>query len=265
MKSSLRIQSLTVLSLVLFSQIAFAGISVEPTVTEKVIEPGKNEEGIYILTNMGEKKVDVSVELEDWMARLHGLKDDIDVNEWLSVNPNKVTLEPGQKVELKYLAKAPVKFTNEKVAQVFFTFSENETLTQRLGVIFYMSAKGAHKLKAEIAQLSASYDSSDPNKPRLILFIEIRNDSNFHIRPLGSLTLWDADKKFAFKTLILDRVPGIYPGKSSSFNYIFPYEKIPTGSYKVKVALNYGQMYAENAVMEKTTDLVWENTKKDSK
>ena len=44
---------------------ALAGLSVKPTVIEKVLNPGDTEEGIYEITNVGEAKIEVTIQVED--------------------------------------------------------------------------------------------------------------------------------------------------------------------------------------------------------
>lgn len=243
--------------IMLNGEVLHAGISVKPSVIEKVLKPGKSEEGVYTVRNDGEAKLVVSVEIEDWMARLFGRPDEMNVNDWLSVEPKEVTLGPGEAREIRYKVKAPKNLANEKVAQVFFAYSENEMLQQRLGVIFYLSPKGAEKLKADITQLKAQYITPPNVEPKVRVSLGIKNDSNFHVRAPGSLIIFDEKNQKVLKELVMDRIPGVYPGQTFDFNYDFPQQDIPEGIYKAKVKLNYGKIYGKEAWMEKTVDLEW--------
>lgn len=235
----------------------FAGISAKPTVTEKVMEPGATEEGIYELTNNGETKIDVSVDLEDWMQRMFGQKDAMEVGQWLTVDPSKVTVEPGQTVQIKYRVTAPQEFTNEKVAQVFFTYSDTVNLTSRMGLIFYLSPKNTAALKASITQFLAQPAFEEGKEPRLLSYFVMQNDSNVHIRPRGIVSIMDQSGT-PVREILVDNVPGIYPGKSFTWNHYGELKDLPFGAYKAKLTLDYGYLYSQEAVMEAPADLNWE-------
>jgi P pilus assembly chaperone PapD len=240
--------------------LAWAGISVKPTVIEAVLEPGQSEEGDYEVTNLGETPMNITVQLEDWMQRLFNLKDEMEVSVWLSVEPVEMTLEPGQTAILKYRIQAPDTFTNEKVAQVFFTFSEAANLTSRLGVIVYLTPKKEAKLAAEITQFLAQTDIREGKEPRLLSYFIIRNDSNVHIRPRGIVSILDQNQT-RVREMIVDNVPGIYPGKSFTWNHYSDIKSLEPGTYTAKLTLDYGYMYAQEAVMEQTAELRWEPVK----
>ena len=250
------------LAVFMLSTWLFAGISVEPTVTEKVLSPGATEEGTYKLANTGPKPLEVSVEVEDWMQRLFGIQDSVPVSDWLSLEPKKITLKPGQKTRIKYRVKAPVQFLNEKVAQVFFSFSENPNLTSRLGVIFYLSPKGEEKLQAEITQFNAQCTETKDKKPELLVWFRIKNASNVHIRPMGSVSVFEAGKQTLLKELAMNRVPGIYPGKTFSWTHSYDLGNVLGGSYTAKLVLDYGHTYGKKTFMEKTADFRCEGSAK---
>jgi len=91
--------------------------------------------------------------------------------------------------------------------------------------------------------------------PVLSLSVAIKNNSNFHIRTPGFVEIYDKAQRKVIKTLDVDRVPGIYAGKTFEFDYEFPNEVIPEGDYQVTLKLNYGSVYGKNIFMEKTADL----------
>ncbi len=255
---------LVILTLSLMAGNALAGLSVKPTVTEKVLDPGAAEEGIYEITNVGEAKIEVTIQLEDWMDRLFGKKDAMEVGQWLTVEPNTVTLEPGQVAELKYKVTAPQNFINEKVAQVFFTYSENIGLTSRLGVIFYLSPKKTAAMKASLTQFIAQADFKEDKEPDLLSYMTIQNDGNVHIRPRGVVTILDQSET-PVRELLVENVPGIYPGKSFTWNHHNEVKDLPYGTYKAKLTLDYGYLYGQEAVMEATADLKWEKPQQETK
>ncbi|MBI4550325.1 MAG: molecular chaperone [Candidatus Omnitrophica bacterium] len=236
---------------------AWAGISVKPTVIEAVLEPGQSEEGTYEVTNVGEAPMNITVQLEDWMQRLFNQKDEMEVSQWLSVDPQDVTLEPGETAVLKYRIEAPQVFNNEKVAQVFFTFSEAANLTSRLGVIVYLSPKKEAKMAAEITQFMAQTDVREGKEPRLLSYFIIRNDSNLHIRPRGIVSILDQNQT-RVREMLVDNVPGIYPGKSFTWNHYSDVKGLAPGTYTAHLTLDYGYLYGQEASMEKTAELRWE-------
>lgn len=263
MREGLKILLIAIAASLLLALDLEAGISVEPTVTEKVLEAGATETGKYTVTNMGKNKLDILIEVEDWMGRLFGVADDLPVNQWLILGGKQLVLKPGESAELAYTVKAPVPFDKEKVAQVFFTFDETQDLKSRLGVIFYLSPKGTDGLKAEILELTANSEMVKA-KPKLRLWFQIKNESDVHIRPVGSLTIRDEAKQATVKELLMNRVPGIYPGRTFSWSQLLEVENLPPGSYQVKLTLDYGHTYGKTFLMEKTAALRWEAGKEPS-
>jgi len=262
-------RNITVLGIVVgflvFPATARANISVEPTLIEKVMEPSSTDEGSYWVTNNNSSEpLKITVQLEDWMGYMQGAYDKVKVDEWLKIEPNSFTLQPGEKKQIKYRIITPPDFKNEKVAQVFFRFTQLENFEARLGVVFYLSAKGQDKLSAEITQLSAKYrDVNDP-RDELLLSMEIKNNSNFHIRPTGTIEVKNLATNQVVYTYAVDRIPSIYPNQPFAFDYLFHPESIPPGDYEVRLKLNYGNLYGKDVLMEKTAAVVWERKEKAS-
>ena len=75
---------------------ARANISVESSLIEKVMESSSTEVGFYYVTNNAAEPLKITVQLEDWMGRIQGVYDEIDVNQWLKIEPNSFTLQPGE-------------------------------------------------------------------------------------------------------------------------------------------------------------------------
>ena len=155
----------------------------------------------------------------------------------------------------------PPDFSNEKVAQVFFRFTKLENFEARLGTVFYLSAKGHDQLNAEITRLSAKHRDTHNPKDELTLSIEIKNKSNFHIRPSGNIEVKNLATNKIVYTYPVEKIPSIYPNQSFAFDYLFHPDSIPPGDHEVRLSLNYGNLYGKNVLMEKTATVVQEEKK----
>jgi len=232
---------------------AYAGFTVRPSVTEILLAENEEETGSYFVKNTGELMIEVSITLEDWMERLFRSPDELDVNEWLSLEPTKFILEPGEEKEIAFKATAPPGFSKEKVAQVFFSFEGAGNVVHRIGVILYITPfSGIEDLKAEIWALDTKIIEGEEGQQIRFLY-EIRNDSAVHIRPIGRIELRHPMTKKKFREWVPETMPGIYGGRSFEWRLDFPLMGLKPNVYEAEMILDYGNLYMkEGHIMRKT-------------
>lgn len=240
---------------------AFAGIQVEPTITELIMPSSESAQTEYKVTNTGDKALVIDIEIEDWMGRLLHRPDKQPVSEWLQIEPAQVELQPGETSSVKVTALTPDNFGTEKVAQVFFSFPSAEGITSRLGVIYYISPKGQENLKAEITDL-AIMPLIKGKKVEVTAKFTIMNHSNVHIRPRGVLSMIEKKSSTTLKTWLMDAIPGIYPDQAFTWQEKVPAGVLPAGEYRFNLALDYGYSYSLQGSMSKETLLDWHPKKK---
>ena len=147
----------------------------------------------------------------------------------------------------------------EKVAQVYFTTQEYTNVRTRIGVIFYISPKGDETLTAEIISLAAQVIPAQENVPSQIqVEFEIKNSSNVHIRPRGSVHILNPASREPVQEWLLDKVPGVYPGRTFQWREYKELAGLEPGKYEVLMTLDYGHTYGKSLLMEKKATLDWQ-------
>ncbi|MBN1492744.1 MAG: hypothetical protein JW938_01205 [Candidatus Omnitrophica bacterium] len=224
------------------------GLNVAPTLIEQSLEPGKVQHGIYRVKNTTDVTMQIVVQPEDWMVRLFGVEGELDVSDWLVVAPSEFELAPGEEKDLSYTLTAPFRFTGEKVAQVFFEFKTERSLSMlstRLGVIVYMMAKGAEKVDAAISNVGVSYKppKSTEDKALYRVYFDVKNHGNVHIRPFGNIVIRDPNDRSIVKAIELLPSKGIYPGKEDNIIFTQFDSSLEPGKYEATVNIDIGQLY----------------------
>jgi hypothetical protein len=248
------------LSAMLMTQMAHAGLSVSPSVIEKIVTPGLIYHGTYLVTNASDKAVDVSIEPEDWFKRMDGKSDDLSVKEWFSVNHERIRLEPKQRKAIRFTIKPPQDLNLEKSAQVFFSFQEQEGIRSRLGVVIYIVAKNTWKLNAEALSVMVSNQKTSEGGPMMVASIEMLNKSNVHIRPSGRLDVYQKKEK-VLASFDFSKNPAIYPEKQRKLVSFLKGTTLPTGTYQGQLSFQIGHTYGEDLVVEKQFPIVIEAAK----
>ena len=103
----------------ILQNVSFAGIAVEPTIIEMVLESEGSNAGVYTIRNEGDAGVSIKVEIEDWLALKTGVAG-IPLSDWLKVEPMEFDLGPKEEKQVNYTVNIPKDYNKEVVAMVFF-------------------------------------------------------------------------------------------------------------------------------------------------
>lgn len=219
-----------ILFLILSSSPLIAGLSVNPSIAEIVVEVGKENLKMFTVGNTGKNPINVRIELEK-------------VDSWLIFQVREFEVRPKEEVDILYAVIPPKDASGELRARVTFVADEIGTNRSPVGVRFsvpiYAVIQNTVKLGVDIKDMEINYDVS---KKILSGSILVENLSNVHIRPYIDFA-----------------VEGI--GKSEKSNYEAPYgqvvqkgmtkplflkeedlELLP-GRYKLTLNLDYGRMH----------------------
>ena len=190
----------------------FAGLAVEPTVTEISIEPGETYRGTYKVINTGTEEVLVNIEPEDWLKRYLKKENTVDVSKWLSLDETTFTLAPAAIKEINYSVSIPPEMEEEQAAQIFYSFSrpeiDSKSFRTRLGVIMYLAIKGKERLEATIEGIRIRKEEVGKGKYKISGRVTVNNTGNIHIRPYGVIRITKYGKRVALIEIQKDK--GIY-------------------------------------------------------
>lgn len=234
---------LVLLSLNFSPLLLYAGIGVNPTVTEISLYPGKIRTGAFTVLNDGDKATEVKVELEDWGRKEGG----VEVTSWLRIKPLKFELGPGETRKVKYKIEVPKGAKGELMAMVFFGSIVPQGggvgIQTRFGVSIYVTIKGTEVVEASIEKLNASRYGSESSENSGINFgVTVENRGNVHVRPRGKVTVEDRDGNTVMEVDILYGFP-VFPQAKRTFPAIWKGGVLPPGEYKAEATMSYGELY----------------------
>jgi len=226
-----------------FSSVLYAGIGVNPTVTELSLTPGKRKGGTFTVTNDGDKTISVKVEVEDWQKRGAVVGD----TSWLEVKPLEFELDPGEVREVKYKIEVPEEAKGELVAMVFFgsiaPAGGGVGIQTRFGVSIYVVIKGTEVVDADIERLDVvKYGDEGSDNYGINFGVTVENRGNVHIRPKGKVTVEDKEGNRIKELDVFYGFP-VFPEGKRTFPAIWKGEMLPPGEYKAKATVSYGELY----------------------
>jgi len=228
------------------------------------IAPGDSGYGDIVITNPGNDTRHLRLYLEDWyyLPAADGTKDFVPANttpnscaSWISFSPAEFTLSPFAKQRISFTAKAPAEAKGTYYAVLFFESQEGSAalvenkgisgglnLTIRVGVLFYIEAKGAAEKKADIENLRLSKDKTSGS---LLVETDFHNIGTTDITAGGSFHIMDKDG------LILARSEfnNVYtfPGNSAKLKSEWK-EKITKGKYDLVLTIDIGKAQEEAGI-----------------
>jgi len=234
---------LALLLLNISSLLLYAGIGVEPTVTELSLSPGKRKSGSFMVLNDEDKVIKVKVELEDWPRG----RETIDVGSWLEVEPREFELGSGEVKKVKYKIRVPEEAKGELAAMVFFgslaPAGGGVGIRTRFGVSVYVAIKGTEVVEANIEKLDvAKYSGEDSDNYGINFGVTVGNVGNVHIRPKGKVVIEDKEGSRIKEVDIFYGLP-VSPQGKRTFAAIWKRGVLPPGEYKGKATITYGDLY----------------------
>ena len=229
-------------------------LSVSPSRVVLRAKPKQTQVVFFTVQNEGGVPVEVRVEPEDWAQGIASARGQ---TAWLTVQPTRVLLKPGNASRVKCTVRTPQEASGELRAQLFFTTETgagSSTMRSRLGAILYVAIQGTERLDAAITRVSAHYTPSTPGveRPdRLDVMLAIHNRSNAHIIPGGQVTVRDeAGQKVA--TVPLQKGWGLLPNEEDAYHAIGPGIYLKPGRYTLDIRVEYGEDLQQPMAVTKT-------------
>jgi len=225
------------------SSVLYAGIGVNPTVTELSLAPGKTKAGTFTVTNDGDNTISVKVEVEDWVKRGSGVGD----TSWLEVKPLEFELNPGESRNVRYKVGVPEEARGELMAMVFFgsiaPAGGGIGIETRFGVSVYVTIKGTEIVEAGIEKLDmVKYGKENSESYGINFGVTVENKGNVHIRPKGKVILEDKEGTIIKEVDLFYGFP-VFPKAKRTFPANWKEGVLSPGEYKAKVMISYGELY----------------------
>jgi len=230
---------IVLIGIFLSSSPLFAGIGVEPTVTEISVPPGGRTRGTFSVVNDGDESVEVVVQPENWPRKRGAM----DVRSWLEIKPERFKLGPKGTKTVKYKVTVPEDAKGELMSMVFFATTAPAgkalNIRTRFGVALYVMVKGTEVLGGEVSELKVKKDGG---KIHFMAFVE--NRGNVHFRPRGKVVIEDGEGKKLDEVEIQYGWP-VFPGDKHLYDGYWEPEEILPGNYRARAIFNYGDIYSD--------------------
>lgn len=229
---------LTLIILYIFiSSYVFAGLSVNPSIVEIVVEKGKQNLQMFIVGNTGKNPINVGIKLDKFK------REDLSVDGWLIFQVREFEVKPGETINVSYIVNPPDDAEGELRGRAIFNANEigenRSSIGVRLNVPIYAIVQNTVKLDVNIKDINIEYDGSNKIFYGDMLVV---NNSNVHIRPHMDFSIENigTNKKLSYS------VPyGQMVHKETTRSLFLKEEnlELSPGKYKLTVNVDYGKMY----------------------
>jgi hypothetical protein len=239
-----RISILTAFFLGLMAPCASA-LSVSPGRTDIRLAPGKKINSELTVLNDSAEDLQVDAGQKNWF--LYEANKNTVATDWIKIHgKTHFLLKPGASRKIPVTVICPKKAEGVLVGMASFIFRTDHpgTVTPMISVSIYLTAAGTERLNGEIRKLTARFW-----KHALTVGAEVAATGNVHLRPSGSLVIFD-EKGAQVAQYVVPQKDPVYPGQTRGFigahqsNETAP---LPLGGYVLKAHLVSGdlQMDAE--------------------
>lgn len=240
-------------------------VEIDPMRLEHSLEAGKTYSGSFRLSNTSDFAVKILASTgtyryifsENSIPPQGGKKTLPSCQGWLQFEKTKVNLTPGEFTDAKFLIKVPRDAAGEYLCAVIFdenrSLKENAPkdnegsvriqLTPRFSIPIYISIKNTEKTKAEITDLRLT---SGSKKGEIIINVTLKNTGNTHIRPFGTLIIFNQNGEVV-KNLPIGKSLPVFPGYQETIPVLC--RNLPTGKFSAVATVEIAK---DNIIQKKT-------------
>ncbi len=203
---------LAILSFLFCVNLAYAGLSVDPSVTNISENPGSVYKGKYKVKNTYDKNISVSVEVTK--GNSFSANKDADINKWLVFEKYKYFIPAGESVEVPYTVKIDENFKGSISSRVSFSVDkeQGQMISISISVPIYVTVKGTENIDFVIDTLNL-YKTGDDISYKMTL----ENKGNVHIRHSGDIEIYNKKKKKLLKTVFIQETVPTYCEQKRDF------------------------------------------------
>jgi len=218
---------LAVISFLFCFNFVYAGLSVDPAVTNIAGEPGSGYSGKYAVKNTYDKDINITVEVTK--GNCFSANKDADINKWLVFEKNKYFIPAGETVEVPYTVKIEDEFKGSISARINFLVDQEagQMISISISVPIYVTVTGTENIDFVIDSVNL-YKSGDNIAYQMVL----ENKGNVHIRHSGSVEIYTKKKKKQVKIVsIQETVPTYCEQKREFSERLFSAKDLKKGKY----------------------------------
>lgn len=218
---------LLLVSLLFCFSLSYAGLSVDPSVTNIFGEPGSGYKGKYTIKNTYDRDININIEVEQ--GKTFAGNGEVDVKKWLEFENYTYFIKAGASVEAPYTAVIDEKFKGSVSARVTFSVAQEQgqMITISISVPIYVTVEGTEKVDYCIDSLNL-YASGNNISYKLVL----ENKGNIHIRHSGIIEIYNKNKTELLKTISMQETVPTYSGEKRDFSDVMlPKEELKKGTY----------------------------------
>lgn len=234
------------LCLTFFYSLAFAGLSVKPSIVNISGVAGATYEGVYSLTSTYDMPVTVALNLSN--GNSFSGNGELDVKTWLKFEKNEFDLKPGETIEIPYKVLIEENMKGSVSGRLDFSAQQSSMINLSISIPIYLTIEGTENISFEIDSLDISKNVKDGS---LFYKMVVKNTGNVHIRHSGKIQVYDKKKKKVIRTVNIEETVPTYCEKSRDFNGTIP--ALKKGKYVAVFTINALGKQATKEVKFKVT------------
>lgn len=204
-----------------------AALQIQPTYQVFEAKAGSTFQGRLTLTNNEPETLVLTPSVKEWFKL--NVNEKTHVEDWLRIDDDPITLEPGQSREFRFKIQVPKKASGELAGGLSFT-NKADLISMQLTVVMYVGVSGTEKVEHRVDAVAVRV-SSNTN-----VGVLISNLGNVHLRPTGWVYLDDEDGKRVLNAQIVPGSP-IFPGTQRAISTEIGAYRLPPGKYTAVVEL----------------------------
>jgi hypothetical protein len=195
--------------------LSYAGLSIDPPVTNIKCESGSVYKGKYLLRNTYDRDINIIIETEQGKTFLGNGK--VAIKDWLKFKKYKYFIKAGNTIEIPYTADINKKFKGSVSARITFAVAQekNQMVTVKIVVPIYVTVNGTENVDYCIDSLSVH-----TLEDKVYYKLTLENKGNVHIRHCGNIEIYSGDKKELLKNIYIQETVPTYCGEKRDFSEI---------------------------------------------
>ena len=201
------------LILMFIFNLAYANLRISPAVVNISAEPMAICENKFIVMNVEDKPVTVTVTKEDW-KNFEGNDSSVTVNKWLELEKTKFDIGPNEFVEVPFKVTTDKNMVGSVSGMIVFTV-EGGMIQVSMKQPIYITIKGTEKVDFEIDSLKMATSERDGG---IYYSMAIKNNGNVHIRHNGVIEIYSKETGNIVKSVDIDETFPTYAQDSRIFN-----------------------------------------------
>ena len=204
----------------------FAGISVEPAISNIKVKPSKQYNGEYTVTNTYDKPIDITIQVEDWNSFPGNT--DLNVNDWFQIENYSYALAAGQTISIPYKVSINENLKGSVSARLEFFVDKNKNTNKvSVSIPLYVTVLGTEQLDFDIENIILFTENDNISFKTYII-----NKGNIHIRPSFYVEIYDSKKEKIIKKINIPETIPVYTQKSRQLqNNLIEKKELEKGKY----------------------------------